>query len=435
VRLAVDAVRRRPGRSAATVLGIGLATGLVVMLLALSEGIQGSATHLAAASGIDLLATSANTSLSTGTFPAVDSAHTLVDALERADPNVATASPWLVGALTYANASLFAAVNSSAAGAPIPSGWAPSSAGSVGWIPSANVGLETPRVIDGPGFDSAGDPHYGNGSYQGPFTHATELDQGLAGLLGVGVGDLVWVSPRSVAGPSDLSGWFANATAFQVVGVTTSFWLIPSALLGFFYLSEFQALSGYSGAAQDYASLVLIHLRDASAPSRDQALLAAVFPDLTLFTIGNVLGVIADAVNLYRTFGTLVGGLALVVATLFTTTVLLMSVDDRSREIALFRAVGFARGRIGLLIVEEGLLLAGLGLVVGLGIGAAGAYALNGFLVRQVGGLPNGFSFVAFDSTVVASGLTEVLLIGLLASIGPAWRAMSSPVAEELRAP
>ncbi|HEY6238278.1 MAG TPA: hypothetical protein VIZ68_03730, partial [Thermoplasmata archaeon] len=189
LRLAVDAVRRRPGRSAATALGIGLATGLVVLLLALSTGIQGSATRLATASGIDLLATSANTSLSTGSFPPVSSAHDLPGSLQGADPNVATASPWLVGALTFANESLYAAVNASASGPPVPPSWAPTSAGSVGWIPSANAGLETPQVVVGRGFSSAGDPHYGTGGYDGPFTHEIEVDQGLATLMHLSVGD------------------------------------------------------------------------------------------------------------------------------------------------------------------------------------------------------------------------------------------------------
>jgi hypothetical protein len=36
---------------------------------------------------------------------------------------------------------------------------------------------------------------------------------------------------------------------------------------------------------------------------------------------------------------------------------------------------------------------------------------------------------------VIASGVVEVLAIGFVASLGPALRAMSFPVAEELRAP
>ncbi|MGA7923578.1 MAG: ABC transporter permease, partial [Thermoplasmata archaeon] len=118
----ITSLRRRPGRSALTMLGVGLATGLVIILLALSAGIQTSSTSLATASGVDLLAVSANTTLSGAEFPYIAGAHQLPSAMARADPNVVAASPWLVGSLTYGNASLYAASNSSASGSGIPSG-------------------------------------------------------------------------------------------------------------------------------------------------------------------------------------------------------------------------------------------------------------------------------------------------------------------------
>jgi putative ABC transport system permease protein len=435
VRYAWDALRRRPGRSAATALGVGLAIGLVVILLALSAGIQTSAGRLAGASGIDLLATSANTSLADGTFPPIAGAHGLPSAIARADPNVASASPWLVTSLVYANASLWSTVNASPSGGSVPAGWGPTSAGTVGWVPADNAGLNTPSVVVGSGFSDSQDPHFANGSYDGPMTHETELDQGLAGLLHAHVGDLVWVSATSVTGPAGLAAWYANATAFRVVGVTEPFWLLPSALLGFFHLSELQSLVGGSLAVPDPASLVLIHLNDPSNVAGDRSRIEQALPTLTVFTIGDILTVIQSSVDLYRTFGTLVGAIGLVVATLFATTILLMSVDDRSREIALLRAVGFSRARIGGFVIEEGVWLSLLGLGVGLAIGTAGAYALNAFLQHLLPGLPEGFTFVSVDLNVVGTALVGVILLGVVASLLPAARAMSFPVAAELRAP
>jgi ABC-type antimicrobial peptide transport system permease subunit len=435
MRYAWDAVRRRPGRSLATAFGIGLATGLVVLLLALSAGIQSSAYRLAASSGIDLLATSANTSLASDTFPPIPRAHALPSEVGASDPNVAATSPWLISSLVYANSSLYAAANASANGASVPSSWAPTSAGTVGWIPGDNNGLDAPSPVSGSGFTAPGDPLWDNGSYLGPRTGETELDIGLAAVLHVNVGGMIWVSARSVTGPSALSAWFSNATQYRVVAITEPFFLLPSALLGFFYLSELQELTGSATAATDFASLILIHLTDPTNPSADQSRIAAAFPSLSVFTIGNILGEIQSAVDLYRTFGTLVGAIGLVVATLFTTTILLMSVDDRSREIALLRAVGFQRARIGAYVLEEGLLLSFAGLGIGLVLGGIGAYEINEFLRRLIVGLPSGFTFVSFDATVIASGIAEVLAVGFVASIGPALRAMSFPVAEELRAP
>ncbi len=426
-----DAVRRRPGRAALTALGIGLAVGLVVMLLALSNGIETSASTLAAASGVDLVAASANTTLTSAEFPPISGAHSLAGAIPKADSNVVTASPWLVDDLVLGNSSLR---NASESGS-VPVGWTPTSTGTVGWIPSDNVGIQVPELYNGTGFTAPGDPHYANGSYTGPFTHEIVLDQALATVLHVAVGGSVWASASAPPTPSSLPGWYANATEFRVVGVSGPFWLLPSALLAFTYLSELQAIAGGASASTDYASLILIHLSDPTTASSDQVRIAAAFPGLSVFTLSNILGAVQHVVNLYRTFGDLIGLIGLVVAALFTTTILQMSVDDRSRELALLRAVGYRRASVGLLVVEEALLLGGLGLAVGLPIAYGGAYGLNVLLLRLVSGLPTSFSFVSFDLGVLATGVAIVVAIGLVASIAPAARAMLLPVAEELRAP
>jgi len=431
VRYAWDGIRRRPGRSALTALGIGLSVGLVVLLLAISAGVQASATQLATASGVDLIAASANTTITTGSLPPISHAHNLSHQIPAADSNVVVASPWLISELVFGNASLWAAANSSQ----VPAGWVPTGSGTVGWIPSDNTGIETPQMFNGTGFTLAGDPHYANGSYSGPFTHEIVLDQGLAEVLGVRVGDLVWVNPAQATGPTSLSGWYANSTAFRVVGISGPFWLVPSALLAFVYLSELQSIVGGGTPSTDYASLLLIHLNDPTTASTDQTIIETAFPSLTVITLAQVLGAIQQAVSVYRTFGELIGAIGVVVADLFAMTVLQMSVDDRSRELALLRAIGYPRASVGVFVAEEGLVLSLVGLAVGLPIAYAGAYELNRFLLGLIGGLPVGFSFVSFNAGVLLTGLGLVLAIGLAAAIVPAANAMRLPVAEELRAP
>ncbi len=428
---ALDGIRRRPGRSALTSLGIGLAVGLVVLLLAISAGVQTSATELATASGVDLIAASANTTITTSSVPPIAAAHRLASEIPAVDSNVEVASPWLVSDLVFGNASLWAAANASG----VPGSWAPTGAGSVGWIPSDNTGIETPQMFNGTGFTYPGDPHYANGTYTGPFTHEIVLDQGLAQVLGVKVGDLIWANASEPASAAVLAGWYANSTAFRVVGVSGPFWLVPSALLSFLYLSELQTIVGGANSSTDYASLLLIHLVDPTTASADQTRIETTFPGLTVITLGEVLGEVQQVVNLYRTFGILIGAIGIVVAALFATTVLQMSVDDRSRELALLRAIGYTRARVGGFVVEEGVLLALIGLAVGLPVAYLGSWELNRFLLGLVGGLPVGFSFVSFNATVVLSGIGLVLAIGLVASVLPAVRAMGLPVAEELRAP
>jgi len=432
VRYALDALRRRPGRSAMTSLGIGLAVGLVVLLLALASGIETSATTLATQSGVDLIAVSANaTSPLQGEFPPIQGAHSLASRVPQIDPNVETASPWLVSDLVIGNASLWAAANAGS----VPGGWTPTESGAVGWIPSDNTGIQTPDLYNGTGFTLPGDPYYANGTYTGTPTHEIVLDQALASVLHVWIGSQVWLGAAEPPSQSALPGWYANATGFRVVGISGPFWLVPSALLAFTYLSELQKVIGGATPSTDYASLLLIHLIDPTSVNSDQTLLAAAFPQMTVFTLASILGAIQHVVNLYRTFGELIGLIGVVVAALFATTVLQMSVDDRSRELALLRAIGHSRGSVGVSVVEEALLLSAFGLVAGLPIAYLTGYGLNLYLRSLLAGLPTSFSFVSFDPGVLADGVLLVVAVGLVAAIAPAARAVQLPVAEELRAP
>lgn len=435
MRTAWDAVRRRPGRSFLTSLGIGLATALVVVLLAVSAGIQDSATQLATASGVDLLATGPTTNFTSPTFTTIAGAHPLSTGIPQNDSNVQTASPWLIESLVFGNASMWAKANESSNGSAIPPSWSLVGSGMVGWIPSDNEGIEVPPIYSGSGFTYPGDPHYANGTYAGPTTGEIVLDQGLAQVLHVVPGQLVWVGLTSPSGPSGVGPWYSGASVFRVVGVSGPFWLVPAAFLAFTYLSELQTLFGWDTPSTDYASLVLIHLHSDASPSYDRDLIEIAYPTLTVFTIESILGAVQGAVNLYRTFGDIIATIAIVVAALFTTTVLLMSVDDRSGEIAIRRAIGLPRWSVGGSVVEESFYLALLGLAIGAPLAYLTATGLNYVLTGLVPGLPTGFSFISFDPTVIATGIGLVVALGLAASVAPAARAITLPIAQELRAP
>ncbi len=435
MRFAWDAIRRRPGRSAVTALGIGLAVALVVLLLAVGAGISSSAGYLATQSGVDLIGVSPGAAPPSTQFPPIASAHPLAQEIRRSDASVESASPWLIANLLFGNSSLWNRANQSSGGQDIPTGWAPNPGTSIGWIPSDNAGITTPLLVNGTGFTVPGDPYYANGSYNGPFIHEIVIDQGLATQLGVTVGSLIWTSPRSVAGPADVEGWYANATVFRVVGITEPYYLIPTASLAMFYLSELQYLTGSASAGADYASLLLIHLVNGASAGTAQSFLQSRFPGIGFFTLADILGSIQSEINLYSVFGELVGATGLVVATLFTTTVLLMSVDDRRKEIAILRAIGYPRATVGSYVVEESLLLAGFGLAVGLPLAYLMGLGLNRFLTGFLSGLPSGFVFIQFDPSVAALGLLIVFALGLLGSIAPVLRASWIPVSEELRTP
>ena len=92
----------------------------------------------------------------------------------------------------------------------------------------------------------------------------------------------------------------------------------------------------------------------------------------------------------------------------------------RTRELAIRTALGAARGRVVRQLITESLVLAALGGLLGLGIGAAIAAAAPALI--PPGLLPPAVT-VVFDLRVAAFCVVATLSVGLLFGVAPAWQA------------
>ena len=106
---------------------------------------------------------------------------------------------------------------------------------------------------------------------------------------------------------------------------------------------------------------------------------------------------------------------------------MLMSVTERVREIGILSALGWNSGRIVLLIVCEGLVLAGAGSLVG---AVSGVVALNGLAaLPKVAGL--------IEPAVTARLIIEVIMaavaLGGVGSLYPPWDATRLRPVEALK--
>lgn len=136
---------------------------------------------------------------------------------------------------------------------------------------------------------------------------------------------------------------------------------------------------------------------------------------------------------LLRFIAYVMGGIMALGAVFVAINAMYSSIDDRRREIATLRALGFPPVVVVTSIVVESALLALAGGV----LGAAVAWAIaNGSTISTaVGGDLRQLVFdVAVTPAVVLKGLGAALAIGVLGGLIPAVRSISSQVVDDLRA-
>lgn len=106
----------------------------------------------------------------------------------------------------------------------------------------------------------------------------------------------------------------------------------------------------------------------------------------------------------------MIGGLGLM-------NMMLVSVQERRREIGVRLAVGARRSQVVVQFLVETLSLSALGGGLGIGLGVASCLALRPFEV------PNLIPLPVLEARVILIAASVMLVVGLAAGVGPAWRA------------
>jgi putative ABC transport system permease protein len=96
---------------------------------------------------------------------------------------------------------------------------------------------------------------------------------------------------------------------------------------------------------------------------------------------------------------------------------MLMASRERTRDLGIMKALGYANGRLGLMLVIESLVLA----VCGSALGALLAIGLGEVMAPIVSAFAPGF---AIDQAVLTQGLLLTTGLGLVSGLAPALRAM-----------
>jgi putative ABC transport system permease protein len=208
----------------------------------------------------------------------------------------------------------------------------------------------------------------------------------------------------------------------------------------FLYLSRGQAavsmpletLQEMGGAERrDRASLFMLAVRDGASPDSVQRWIERVIPRVDAISTREALARVDERLAYFRQLAFILGGVSLLVGFLLVTTLVTVSVNQRTGEIAVQRAIGVSRLHVVQQIVIEGLVISLTGAAIGLGLGLLTARWLNTILA-SFPGLPTSINFFLFQPRAAWTALGLLIASGILAGVYPSWRAASLPIARAL---
>ncbi len=133
-----------------------------------------------------------------------------------------------------------------------------------------------------------------------------------------------------------------------------------------------------------------------------------------------------QTIDQFSAFGFALSGVVLFIAVLVVLTTMLSSVNERTREIGIFRAIGFRRVHVMEIIFLEAGMVSAMGGLIGYILGSAVAQVAGPFLAQIEGNVP-----LRTDLILPAILLSAVLAV--LASAYPAVKAAQLDPAEALR--
>lgn len=152
-------------------------------------------------------------------------------------------------------------------------------------------------------------------------------------------------------------------------------------------------------------------------------------------TVSDMMGAIRTFFDVIMIVFTIFGGIALLAAAIGIINTLLMSVEERTREIGLDKALGMPSGRIFFNFSLEAIALGFWGSAIGVLV-AYGVGTIVNFIVHQPGGFLEVFpTFHLFSFTLgnIAPIILIVMLIAFIAGTVPAWKAAHKNPIEALR--
>jgi len=415
--LNVKNIFRRSGRTTMTVIAVAASMALLISMNAISEGLLQNARDNIEKSKVDI-------GISTGEGHGIEGGHTLMDTLKK-DPEVRYVGIYETEYISFKK----------------PGTNKQSWAITEGVVPKEVKPILTSDELarfpkDGYlGFSEGGDPHFEN-NFTGHWTYEVLVDDNIASSLGLKKGDQMEIS-RTSTGPYitfNVSGTFDS----QLTGAGAAAKLYFMTM----HLSELQSITGNDIAREGNASRVVDRVDSVSLALQPDIRsdvkkvedykheLELRFPFYTVVTKVDRLTRMEQQMTIVKGFFLAIGGVSLMIGLLFVTCIMFMSILERTNEIGMLRAIGVSKRTIFLQILAESMVIVVLGAALGIIPGYFGSLWGAAYIKSTIG---TSETLVLFKLRSVGQLFVEVILLGGLVSMIPAWRAMSMDIIKSLK--
>jgi len=155
-------------------------------------------------------------------------------------------------------------------------------------------------------------------------------------------------------------------------------------------------------------------------------------PDIQVVTMTQVMGTIMNLVGSARTLLISVIIVAIIISAVGIMNTLLMSVNERTREFGMMKAIGASGMDIGRLVLIETMLITVIGGVIGLLLSALGSGLIEGFVKGIIPYSPAG-RLMAPEPGLIGLCLLFSIVIGFVCGIYPAIRSSRLTPMEAIR--
>ncbi len=151
-------------------------------------------------------------------------------------------------------------------------------------------------------------------------------------------------------------------------------------------------------------------------------------------TMSSILESIQNIIGIMQMMLVAIASIALVVASIGIMNTMLTSVMERTREIGIMKAIGATNKDVMLIFIIEGMLLSIVGGIFGILLGVFGSQGITGLLTAGPMAGGGGMSLtpiISIGSIGLAVGVS--LVVGVLSSLYPAWKAARMSPIEAVR--